>query len=185
MLKISNLTVKFKDNTVLDNYSCDLSDSRVTAICGPSGRGKTTLLNVIAGFVKADEGQVKSEYTPVYMFQKPRLFPYLTALENVNVVLSDKKETLDEAKSLLMKVGFYDFDKYPDQLSGGMQQRVALARTLAGKGDLLLLDEPFASLDKKSREELLDVVLADGRKVIFVTHNLEDAKLADKIIELQ
>ena len=184
MLTFDNVTVGFGKNTVLDNFSFDLTKYNCIAICGPSGCGKTTILNVIAGFVKPKSGTIICDYTPVYMFQQPRLFPYLTALENVNVVLSDKKSTVEYAKGILEKVGITDFNKYPDELSGGMKQRVALARTLAGKGDLLLLDEPFSALDDESRFELLNIVKNDGRKVIFVTHNIEDTKIADFVLKL-
>ncbi|MBQ8605738.1 MAG: ABC transporter ATP-binding protein [Clostridia bacterium] len=184
MLRLDNITVKFGESTVLENFSTDLSDSRIVAIVGPSGCGKTTLLNVISGLLKPNSGRVTTDESFVVMFQEPRLFPHLTALENVNVVLSDKKETYPLAKELLLRVGITDFDKYPDELSGGMKQRVALARTLAGKASTLILDEPFASLDSDSRSELLEIVKKDGRRVIFVTHDMDDIKIADKIIKL-
>lgn len=184
MLKLNNITVSFDGKKVLDNFSCDLSDFHIVAICGPSGCGKTTLLNVISGLCKADSGNVETDKTFVYMFQEPRLFTHLTALENVNVVLNDNKTTLNQAKELLLKVGLTDFDKYPLQLSGGMRQRTALARTLAGSGDVLVLDEPFSALDVESKAKLVDVVVRDGRQVIFVTHDMEDTKIADKIIQM-
>ena len=182
MLEINNLTVKFADKKILDSFSIDLSDYNFIALFGPSGCGKTTLLNVIAGINKKYDGYIKNDHIPVYMFQEPRLFPYLTALENVNVVLSDNKDTLEMAKEFLLKVGFSDFDKFPDELSGGMKQRVSLARTLAGNGDLLLLDEPFSALDNESKKDLFKVLREDGRKVIFVTHNIADLGYADKIV---
>lgn len=182
MIALENITVKFGKNKAVENFSFDFSDYDIVALCGPSGCGKTTILNVIAGLLKPSSGKVIGEYTPLYMFQQPRLFPHLNALENVNVVLEDNKSTVDQAKKMLEKVGFTDFDKYPDELSGGMKQRVALARTLAPKGDLLLLDEPFSALDTDSKAELLQIVKNDGRKVIFVTHDPEDAKIADYII---
>ncbi len=184
MLELKNITVKFGDNTVIDNFSCDLSEYKIIALCGKSGCGKTTLLNVIAGLLKQNSGEVVTDLNCSYMFQQPRLFPHLSALENVNVVLSDKKETFDASREILQKVGFYDFDKKPDELSGGMRQRVALARTLAYDAKLLLLDEPLSALDSESREKLLDVIKKDGRQVIFVTHNDDDTRIADYVINM-
>ena len=184
MLIIDGITVTYGENKVLNNFSADLSQFAITALCGPSGCGKTTLLNVIAGFVKPQSGSIKTDKTPVLMFQQPRLFPWLTAIQNVNAVLSDKKETLPTARQMLEKAGFFDFDKYPDQLSGGMQQRVALARTLASSGELLLLDEPFSALDADSKQALLQLIKNDGRQMIFVTHDPADAVIADKIINM-
>lgn len=184
MLKLDNITVKYGDNTVIDNLSIDLSEHNVIALVGPSGCGKTTLLNAIAGFVPLDNGKIITDKKISFMFQEPRLFWHLTALQNVNVVLSDKKETLDKAKKALEAVGFFDFDKYPHELSGGMQQRVALARTLVSDGELLLLDEPFSALDPESKSKLLDLVKKDGRQIVFVTHDPNDTKIADKIIEM-
>ena len=103
MLKLNNITVKFGKSTVINNFSCDLSNSRITAICGPSGCGKTTLLRVICGLEKPHSGSVNTDKTFSCVFQDSALFPHLTALENVNVVLSDKKETLHRSKEFLQK----------------------------------------------------------------------------------
>ena len=184
MLKLENITVKFGDKTVLDNFSFDFTENKITAIFGKSGCGKTTLLRVIAGLEKNYTGKIHSTMKPIYMFQEPRLFPYLNALENVNVVLSDEKETEHIAREKLEKLGFFDFDKYPDELSGGMRQRVALARTLVAEGDLLLLDEPFSALDAQSKKDLLEAVVSDGRKILSVTHDKADLEYADKIVYL-
>lgn len=184
MLIIDGITVKYGENTVLDSFFADLSQAGITALCGPSGCGKTTLLNVVAGFVKPQIGDVKTDKTPAFMFQQPRLFPWLTALQNVNVVLDDNKDSLPKAKRMLEMLGFFDFDKYPAELSGGMQQRVALARTLVSDGDLLLLDEPLSALDKQSKQKLLQIIKNDGRQILFVTHDPEDTIIADKIINM-
>lgn len=184
MLIIDKLTVSFNGTPVIKELSADISDSHITALVGSSGCGKTTLLNVIAGLVKADSGRVLCDKKVSYMFQEPRLFPFLTAIDNVNAVLSGKKHTLDKARECLERVVFNDFDKYPDELSGGMQQRVSLARALASDGELLLLDEPLSALDEQSRIQLLQVIKNDGRQVIMVTHDMTDAAIADKIIEM-
>ena len=184
MLIFDKVSIAFDGKNVITDFSKDLSVPHITVFRGPSGCGKTTLLNAIAGLVKLDSGRIITDKKPAYMFQEPRLFPWLTALENVNAVLSGKKETLEKAKSMLEKTGFYDFDKYPDELSGGMQKRVALARTLASDGDLLLLDEPLSALDEKSRTELLEVIKNDKRQIIIVSHDMTDTSIADEIVEI-
>ena len=119
------------------------------------------------------------------MFQEHRLLPWLTAAENVNLVLGDHPESLPEAIKWLKRVGLGDsIDKYPKELSGGMRQRVSLARALAFNGDLFLMDEPLASLDEESANEMLRLIKkhTDGKTVVLVTHNTEHAKLfADTI----
>ena len=176
MLIFDKVSISFDNTPVITDFSKDLSDSRIIAFTGASGCGKTTLLNAIAGLVKYG-GKIISDKKPVYMFQEPRLFPWLTALENVNAVLSGKKETLEKAKSMLEKTGFYDFDKYPDELSGGMQKRVALARTLAADGDLLLLDEPLSALDGVIKESIKDKIKQIAKEfhltTIIVTHKVK------------
>ena len=180
-----NVTVKYGKKTVLDGFFADLSDSRITAVTGPSGCGKTTLLSVAAGIIRPYSGKFVCDKKISVMFQEPRLFPWLTALENVNAVLEDNKTSLAYAKEVLMKVGITDFDKYPSELSGGMKQRVAFARALAYDSGLLLLDEPFSALDNESRRAMLELVAADKRKVIFVTHNDDDTYIADKVLEMK
>ncbi len=184
MLKLENITVRYGDNTVIDNFSIDLSNSNITAIVGESGSGKTTLLNAIAGNVKLNSGKVVCDKKISFMFQEPRLFPWLTALQNVNVVLNDDITTVDTAKTMLDYVGINDYDKYPDELSGGMKQRVALARALVYDADLLVLDEPFSSVDAQNRRALLQLLKSDGRQIVFVTHNSEDTIIADTVITL-
>lgn len=128
---------------MLDGFSADLSESRIIAVKGPSGCGKTTLLSVAAGIVKPCKGRFVCDKKISVMFQEPRLFPWLTARENITAVLHDRDKNSGYAERLLESVGISDFDKYPGQLSGGMKQRVSFARALAYDGELLLLDEPF------------------------------------------
>lgn len=185
MLKFENVTVSYGKDSVIESFSADLSDSRITALTGPSGSGKTTLLSVAAGIIKPKSGAFLCDKKASVMFQEPRLFPWLTALENVSVVLNDDGTARERAENSLLSVGITDTDKYPSELSGGMKQRVAFARALAYNSGLLLLDEPFSALDGENRRELLRLLQNDGRQVIFVTHNDEEALIADRVIELK
>lgn len=179
MLKIRNLNKKYDENIVLENFSLDIKDVGITAVMGASGIGKTTLLNIIAGLVPADSAEITSDFAKIsYKFQEPRLFPWLTALENVRI--ADGKMPEQAAVMWLEAVGLEDdIGKYPYELSGGMCQRVALARTLAHGGDLLLLDEPFSAVDIETKEKLIDVVKEYGRShaVIVVTHDVAEAEM--------
>ncbi len=181
--------------SVLDGFSLDLAEGKVTAVLGPSGCGKTTLLNILAGLVPPDSGELQglSESRFSYVFQEPRLVPSLTALENVELVLRavfGSPERRDRALSLLAAVGLSgSAGLRPRQLSGGMRQRVSLARAFAYPADILLLDEPFQSVDLRTRIGLMDAFLdlqtADPRTVVFVTHEVKEALyLGDRVVVL-
>ena len=185
MLCFENVTVKYGDKTVLDGFSAELSESRIIVVKGPSGCGKTTLLSVAAGIVKPCKGRFVCDKKISVMFQEPQLFPWLTARENITAVLHDCDKNSGYAERILESVGISEFDKYPGQLSGGMKQRVSFARALAYDGELLLLDEPFSALDAENRRCMLELLAADGRQVMFVTHDDGDIYIADKIIELK
>lgn len=172
-------------------------------LLGPSGCGKSTLLNLLSGFLAPDRGSVRVNAHEVfpemselgYVFQSPQLFPWLNALDNVRFglkmagVLSSKEQTA-KALHYLRLVGLEEAaHKWPHQLSGGMRQRVSLARALAPEPTLLLADEPFAALDAMSRrhmnEELLRLRSELGQTVIFVTHDIDEAVfLADRVVVL-
>jgi len=183
MIKFDDVSLRFGKNTVIDRLSYEFEDGKVTAILGESGIGKTTLLNLIAGLNKPSEGELIREYGRLsYIFQEPRLFPWLNALENVATV-SDEKT----AKEMLSLMGLSDaLGKYPAELSGGMKQRVSIARALAYDPDVILMDEPFASLDKERRGTVSDALfeMIRGRTAIIVTHDMSDTKYADTVITL-
>ncbi len=190
MVKIEKLSVRFGKKTVLDGLELWVRPGERIALIGPSGVGKSTLLYVIAGLQKPSAGQCRINAAKVSMlFQKPRLLPWLTAAENVNCVLSDRDKTLPQALQWLQCLGLAeDGDKYPAQLSGGMQQRVAIARALAYGGDLVLLDEPFQGLDEATKAEALCLCRDQlaGRTAILVTHDREEAAaLADRVYLLR
>ena len=189
MVELQDVSVAFDGRTVFEHVSARFSSGVHAAIMGPSGVGKTTLLRVIAKLLPPTAGRVRV-HTPrrAVLFQEPRLLPWLTALENVNTVLSDGSRTLPEAMDWLNRVRLgAAAGKYPAELSGGMQTRVALARALAYGGNLVLLDEPFRGLDVATRDEVIDLCREALREktTIFVTHDRAEAEaLADVIYTL-
>jgi len=186
--------------TGLDGVSFHVPAGRFVSVVGPSGCGKTTLLKVIAGLLAPTSGTVRIDGAPIesgkamlgLMFQKPLLFPWRTALGNVllplDVARRRSPEGIARARQLLALVDLSPFaDAYPHELSAGMQQRVALARTLVRNPPVLLMDEPFAALDELTREamnaELLRIWEESRKTVLFVTHNVAEAIfLSDAII---
>ena len=187
---------------VLRDVSFDVPAGDIVAIVGPSGSGKSTLLNMAAGLLMPDQGQVVVMGQPTsgavdwgrvgYMFQDDRLLPWRVALANVALALEagamPAAERKRRARSVLDLVGLGDFaDAYPHQLSGGMRSRVALARSLVGEPELLLMDEPFSRLDPQTRaslhRELLRIRDLRRLSILFVTHDVEEAVvLADRIV---
>ena len=205
-IQIENLTLTYespgKKFTALENLNLSVKEGEFVCIIGPSGCGKSTLLSVIEGLKEATSGRVLIDSKEVkgpasdrgIVFQHYSLFPWLTTVGNVvfamkqNKIKGNKKQLEERAKHYLTKVGLEDsFDKYPAELSGGMQQRVAIARILAANASLFLMDEPFGTIDPKNRQELQELVSAlvreEKKTVLFVTHDIEEAiLLADRII---
>ncbi len=180
--------------TVLAGIDFELPAGQVAALVGPSGCGKTTLLHLVAGLLAVREGRLASDFTaPAAVFQQPRLLPWKRALDNIALGLKAqglaRRERERRAFELGLRVGLLadDLEKYPHQLSGGMQSRVALARALVMEPDLLLLDEPFSALDIGLKAELY-VLLAEhlaGREmaVLMITHDLMEAvRLSDQLL---
>ena len=205
-IQIENLTLTYKDATksytALENLNLSVKEGEFVCIIGPSGCGKSSLLSVLEGLNKATAGKVLIDGKEItgpgkergIVFQHYSLFPWLTTVGNVvfamkqNKVKGKKSELEERAKHYLSKVGLADaFEKYPAELSGGMQQRVAIARILAANNSIFLMDEPFGAIDPKNRQELQELVgrLAREEKktVLFVTHDIDEAiLLADRII---
>lgn len=187
---------------VHERLKFDVAANEFICICGPSGCGKTTLLDMLAGILKPSQGHIlidgaqadPKQQSISFVFQEPSTFPWLTVRENVATGLKIKGalRAAIEAKvrEIIKIVGLTGFENYyPHQISGGMKQRVAIARAFATDADLILMDEPFVSLDQPTRErmqgEVLDIWRHRKRTVIFVTHNLEEAVfLADRILIL-
>jgi len=185
-IRISHVSKSFGKLKVLDDLNFEIKKGERVLIFGPTGIGKTTILKMIAGILKADGGSVEVKGTVGYVFQEPRLLPWKTAVENINLVLSDRKKAME----WLEKVGLRGFENhYPNSLSGGMKQKVALARALAIEPQILLLDEPLSGLDFKARDEilsLLDKILSANRStVVYVTHNMKEvSNFTDKVLVL-
>lgn len=188
--------------TCLESCSFDIPRGKLTMLMGPSGCGKTALINLIAGYEYPDEGSIEIDKTPVtgpgsdrlVVFQETTLFPWMTVYGNVafgcKVKGMSRAELADKAKHILSKVGLYSFrDRYPSQLSGGMQRRTELARALINDPRLMILDEPFRGLDAMTRELMQEFYLKlfeeTGLTTLFVTHELEEAIfMADHLVLL-
>jgi NitT/TauT family transport system ATP-binding protein len=190
MYKLEHVFKSYGALAVLQDLTLEFPENRITAILGPSGCGKTTLLNILAGLIPVDRGQVTT-LTPVsYLFQEPRLLPWLSVRENLNLVLRDQLPAAAVAprvEQYLNAVGVAAYQHfYPGQLSGGLRQRVALARAFSFPADLLLMDEPFKSLDLKTRYRLitdfLELWRRQPRTVVFVTHDVKEAVLLGELI---
>jgi NitT/TauT family transport system ATP-binding protein len=183
---------------VLSDFSLEIDPGTITALVGPSGCGKTTLLRLIGALEQPDSGTIeksRDEVGPLsYLFQEPRLLPWHSVLANVELVLrpwyQDREERIERSMRFLRMVGLEDYARFkPDQLSGGMRQRVAIARAFAYPGHIMLLDEPFQSLDTHLRWSLVEAFLtlweADKRTTVYVTHDISEALLmADTVIRL-
>lgn len=186
--------------TALDGLNLAVPEGQFLCLLGPSGCGKSTLLFIAAGLEKATSGQILLDGRPVtgpgrdrgMLFQQFALFPWRTAKENIEFGLEvqgrPRSERVERTRQWLTMLHLSEFaDAYPHQLSGGMQQRVAIARLLINEPEVLLMDEPFAALDAQTRavlgEELIRVWQATRRTVIFVTHSVDEAIfLADRLI---
>ncbi|MDB5576918.1 MAG: hypothetical protein JWR80_2094, partial [Bradyrhizobium sp.] len=187
---------------VIGDLSLSLNKGEIVSIVGPSGCGKTTLLNTLCGLLVPDSGHIRwygQETTGQpqnvgYMLQKDLLLPWRTALSNVMLGLEIRgvagSEAVDRSRVMLDQLGLLGFaDHYPSSLSGGMRQRVALARTLVNEPRVLLLDEPFASLDFQNKllieNDTAKLVREGGRSLLLITHDIEEAvSLADRVIVL-
>lgn len=186
MLKIEKLIARYEKSTVIDGISFVFEDGKKYAITGPSGIGKTTLINILSGLKEQDGGTVETSYErPSYIFQDARLFPWLTALENVELVCKDKKKGTELLHRL---IDDKDIEKkYPSELSGGMKQRVAIARALSFDGDIVFMDEPFRGLDTDMRRDVRKLVfdILKDKTVVMITHDLEDAEFCDVILRME
>ncbi len=183
MTELQNLTLSFGEKRIFTDFSYRFAENKITAIIGPSGVGKTTLLRLLTGLQKPDQGKVTADGSVSVLFQEPRLCPWMTAAMNIALVL-DGKRSLPTAKKWLERVHLSsDADRYPSELSGGMEQRVALARTLAYATErdcrLLILDEPFKGLDADLHSEMIGLIreCAVGRTVLLVSHDETDVEL--------
>ena len=180
MLELRDISVSYCEKTVLQHCDLNLMSGERIALMGPSGCGKTTLLRIALGLHTPDFGTVKRYFSRVSaVFQEPRLLPWRTALENVMLPIAGRTDSRDAAVSHLEKLELADaVGLYPDELSGGMQQRVSLARAMVFAPDLLVLDEAFKGLDVELRGRVLTLLAGSlqNTSVLLATHSEEEAR---------
>ncbi len=192
-LRLDRVSRSFGAVSVLEDLSLTVAKGEFVVLVGPSGCGKSTLLNVLSGALPPTSGAVAADGILRTVYQQDGLFPWLTVRDNIALGLRtlpdgpEKARELDELMALIRLAEFAGH--YPHQLSGGMRQRVELARALAGRSDILLLDEPFSALDYQTRlrlrRELARLLAQRPRTVVFVTHDIEEAaQLADRVLVL-
>lgn len=185
MASIKNLCVAFGDKVVLDDFCLELPEGGITALSGPSGCGKTTLLRVLAGLQRPDLGTVEGidPEKSVILFQENRLLPWRSVKQQITDVLP--RSRWDEAEDWLKLVELEgEGDARPDQLSGGMQRRLALARALALGGSWILLDEPFAGVDAERAQRILERIKVLGVNVLLASHEEHVLEKCDAVVHL-
>jgi ABC-type nitrate/sulfonate/bicarbonate transport system ATPase subunit len=197
-VQFRNINMSFGATRVLEDVSLDIREGELVCILGPSGCGKSTLLNIVGGFLKPTSGAVSIDGEPVtgpdprriFVFQERGVFPWLTVEGNIGFGLHRLSEADKRARiaHYVQLVGLRGFEQsYPRELSGGMKQRLEVARALAVDPDVLYLDEPFGALDSitrlQMRRELLRIWQAEKKTILFVTHDIEESvQLADRIV---
>jgi NitT/TauT family transport system ATP-binding protein len=203
-LRIEGVTVRFTGRkrrvvTALEDISLAIPDRELSVIVGPSGCGKSTLLRLVAGLAEATAGRITLDGRPIdgpsaergMVFQSYTLFPWLTVRRNVEFGLTLKRTPAAERRRIgerfIREVGLDGFeDAYPDQLSGGMRQRTALARALANDPEILLMDEPFGALDSQTRALMQELLLAiweqSHKTVLFITHDIDEALFLGDVV---
>ncbi|WP_315078738.1 ABC transporter ATP-binding protein [uncultured Clostridium sp.] len=184
-IEIKNLSKAYNNEIVFERFNLTLENSKVNCIVGKSGCGKSTLLNMLAGILKFDDGEISgiSKNEVSYIFQEDRLVEWLTVEENLIFALKkyyNKLELKEKIKSILSSLGLEDVkNKYPEELSGGMKQRVNIARAFGKPSKIILMDEPFKSLDYTLKYKIIDefknIMLNESRIVVLVTHDVDEA----------
>lgn len=187
MIELKEVNKRYNENIIFDNFSLNINDNEITTILGPSGCGKTTLLRMISGIDAVFEGKIIG-IDPAkisFVFQEPRLLNWKSVYDNIAFV-TNNKNVIDEAIRLVDLEA--EKDLYPKSLSGGMKQRVSIARAFAYPSQLLLMDEGFTGLDLKIKLELIEYFIKiwekDQKTVVHITHDIDEALLlSDRVIQ--
>lgn len=180
MLTLNEISVRFGQKQVLDRCSLSLEKGQRIALMGPSGCGKTTFARIALSLLAPDSGTAKNSFARIAaVFQEPRLLPWITAVENVNLVLSDSEKTIPQARKWLERLELGDAAAlYPAELSGGMQQRVSIARALAVRPELLIMDEAFKGMDEELKNRVLHMTAEslEDSALMLITHSEREAQ---------
>ena len=189
ILEMNKIEKKFDEFLVLKEFSIKVYKEEILCVVGPSGCGKSTMLNIISGYLTPSKGYLVNKSKNIsYVFQEDRLLPWKSVYENIHIV--NKKASNHEIRELIEKVELMGFENYyPSELSGGMRQRCSIARAFNYEADLLLMDEPFKSLDYNLRFHMIDQLIRlwemKMNSIIFVTHEIDEALLlGDRIVVL-
>ena len=185
IIRIENINKRYKDNIIFEDFQIDFYENKINCILGKSGCGKTTLLNIISGVVKNDESDFKGieDLGVSYIFQDDRLIDWLSVEDNIKLVIK-KHYSEDKVNELCEKylklVGIYEYKNYyPQRLSGGMRQRVNIARAFIYPSKIIIMDEPFKSIDIKNKQIIMEnfkkILEEENRTVLFVTHDIDEA----------
>lgn len=198
MVQVKDLCMNFYtlegELKVLNNVNFNVEQGKILSLLGPSGSGKSTILNILTNLLKPTSGQIDINGKIGYMFQRDHLLEWRTILENITIGLEIQKKLNNESRKkidrLLKSYGLWQFrNNYPNELSGGMRQRVALIRTLSVNPDILLLDEPFSALDYQTRllvsDDIYKIIKNENKTTILVTHDISEAiSMADSVAVL-
>lgn len=195
ILEINNINKSYNENVIFKDFNIKFYKNKVNCILGKSGCGKSTLLNILSGIIKNDSSKFETleRYGISYIFQEDRLIDWLTVEENIRLIAKNyykKHELNKEIKKYLMLVGIYDYKNYyPQMLSGGIRQRVNIARGLICPSNIIIMDEPFKSIDISNKKIIIDnfndILKIEKRTVILVTHDIDEVLyLGDKIFIL-
>ncbi len=185
MIKLNNVYKAYNNEQLYSNFSIEFEENKISCILGPSGLGKTTLVNMIAGLTKPDSGEIILPDNSIfsYVFQEPRLLEWYNVYDNIDIVLkkhynsSERKNIIDKILKLVDLQEFYTYKV--SELSGGMAGRVSIARALAYPSNIVILDEPFNGLDYRLEEDLSlklkNILLEEKRTIIYITHDIDQA----------
>jgi NitT/TauT family transport system ATP-binding protein len=192
MIELINISKKFGNMQILKNFNMTIHENKITCLFGPSGIGKTTVANIVSNILYVDEGLIKGIENSLfsYVFQEPRLLEWYSVYDNIDFVLKDVYDIKTRPKIINSYLDMVELSDYknlkPKELSGGMAQRVSLARAFAYPSNILIMDEPFKGLDNKLKNEMISSFLklwSEGKRtVLFITHDIDEAILLSDTI---